>query len=631
METTYEKYIGVMFDGRYRIEKVIGLGGMAVVFKAIDIRTEKYVAIKLLREDMAQDEESVKRFINESKAVSMLSHPNIVKIFAVSVRENLKYIVMEYVEGITLKSYMEKKGKLSFKETLNFTRQILNALIHAHEKGIVHRDIKPQNIMLLRNGQIKVTDFGIAKLPNAETLTMTDKAIGTVFYISPEQASGLAIDSRSDLYSLGVTMYEMATGELPFTADRPVSVALMQVNTKPIPPKEINDEMPDGLNGIILNAMEKDPEERYQSAALMMNDVEKLIRDPNAVIKNENKKKPEGGFKGIVKKLFGGSMLPVALGVFVPFLIIFIIAGVIIINGLINTETKTETVTVPQFTEKYYNEELAKFFSTSDIYKAEIKYQYDAEYDDGYIISQTPNAGAKKKVEAGVKYCEIVLTVAKSGKVSKVPSLSALDRQHAELNLKNLGIPYTIEEINDDTYSAGQVVKTEPAEEEELKEGETLKVYISIGPDSGDIEMPKITDLTEAAALSKLLEAGLRIGEVKYEKSDKAAGTVISQSISEKTKVSANTKVDVTVSGGKDYDPEKGLHPDTEAETTKKQETTKAPETTKKVETTKAPETTKTPETTQKIETAEPVTDAPVTEEVTEDGDNVEPANDVEA
>lgn len=631
METTYEKYIGVMFDGRYRIEKVIGLGGMAVVFKAVDIKAERYVAIKLLREDMAQDEESVKRFINESKAVSMLSHPNIVKIYAVSVRENLKYIVMEYVEGITLKTYMEKKRKLSLKETLNFTKQILNALIHAHEKGIVHRDIKPQNIMLLRNGQIKVTDFGIAKLPNAETLTMTDKAIGTVFYISPEQASGLSIDNRSDLYSLGVTMYEMATGELPFTADRPVSVALMQVNSKPIPPKEIDSEIPDGLNMIILNAMEKDPEERYQSAALMMNDVEKLIKDPAAVIKNENKKKVDSGFRGIVKKLFGGSMLPVALGVFVPFLIIFIIAGVIIINGLINTETKAETVTVPRFTEKYYNEELAKFFSTSDIYKAEIKYQYDTEYEDGYIISQIPNAGSKKKVEAGVKYCEIVLTVAKSGKASKVPSLAALDRQHAELNLKNLGIPYTIEEVNDDTYAAGQVVKTEPAAGEELEAGEELKVFISIGPDSGDIEMPKITDLTEAAALSKLLETGLRIGEVKYEKSDKAAGTVISQSISEKTKVSANTKVDITVSGGKNYDPDKGLHPETGAETTKKAETTMKVETTKKEETTKSPETTKKEETAKTPETVEPVTEAPVTDKVTEGGADIQPAKDGDA
>lgn len=605
METIYEKYIGVIFDGRYKIEKVIGLGGMAVVFKAVDIKTERYVAVKLLREDMAQEEESVKRFINESKAVSMLSHPNIVKIFAVSVRDNLKYIVMEYVEGITLKTYMEKKGKLSLRETLSITRQILNALIHAHEKGIVHRDIKPQNIMLLRNGQIKVTDFGIAKLPNAETLTMTDKAIGTVFYISPEQASGQSIDNRSDLYSLGVTMYEMVTGELPFTADRPVSVALMQVNSQPIPPKEIDGEIPEGLNRIILNAMEKDPEERYQNAISMMEDVEKLIKDPAAVIINENKKKEETNFKAIIKKLFSGSMLPVALGVFVPFLIICIIAGVILFNGLVNKETKSETIKVPQFTESYYNDELADYFSkNSDIYKVELKYKYDTEYEDGYIIEQSPKAGSQKKVEPGVKFCEIVLTVAKTGEGDTVPDITADNRQNAELKLKSLGIKYTLEEINDDVYAAGQVIKTEPAAGENLPSGETLTVYISIGPDSGDKEVPKLTDITEAAALAKLLDAGLRLGEVSYVKSEKKAGTVVSQSISEKTKVSQNTKIDISVSGGKDYDPEKGLNPETTADTTKKAETTKKSDTTKAPTVTKAPETSKVPD-----EPNNPVTD----------------------
>ena len=331
MDSNYEKYVGAVLDGRYKIEKVIGMGGMAVVFKAEDIAAKKTVAIKLLREDTAQEEESVKRFINESKAVSMLSHPNIVKIYSVSVREDLKYIVMEYIEGITLKTYMQKKRVMKVDEILKCAGQILNALDHAHSKGIVHRDIKPQNIMLTRNGQIKVTDFGIAKLPNAETVTMTDKAIGTVYYISPEQASGKAIDSRSDLYSLGVTMYEMATGELPFDADSPVSVALMQVNDKPVPPKEINPEIPTGLQQIIANAMEKDPDERYQNAREMQSDIAELRKNPRATFKNANKKAENNGVKGALSQaIHGNTMLPIILGVTVPFIIILVIFIILI-------------------------------------------------------------------------------------------------------------------------------------------------------------------------------------------------------------------------------------------------------------------------------------------------------------
>ncbi|MBE6612342.1 MAG: serine/threonine protein kinase, partial [Ruminococcaceae bacterium] len=225
---TFEKYVGQVIDKRYRIIRVLGIGGMAVVFEANDLLMRRNVALKMLKDDIAKDTPSVKRFINESKAVAMLSHPNIVNIYDVSVKDDLKYIVMELIEGITLKNYIQKKGVLNYHEIISITEQILLALEHAHSKGIVHRDIKPQNIMMLKNGVIKVADFGIAKLPNAETLTMTDKAIGTVFYISPEQASGKQIDRRSDIYSLGVTMYEMATGKLPFVADSPVTVAIMQ-------------------------------------------------------------------------------------------------------------------------------------------------------------------------------------------------------------------------------------------------------------------------------------------------------------------------------------------------------------------------------------------------------------------
>ena len=277
----YKSYVGTTLDGRYYIDELIGIGGMAVVFGAVDTYiNNNRVAIKMLKVDVASDEIMVKRFKNESKAESMLKHRNIVAIHDVSVKGREKYIVMEYVEGITLKNYLKgRNGPLSFDEIICYSKQILRALCVAHENHIIHRDIKPQNIMVLQNGLIKVMDFGIAKLPNAETVTVTDKAIGTVYYMSPEQARGKKIDSRSDIYSFGAMLYELATGELPFTGETPLSVILKQINDDPIPPREINPEIPVGLEQIILCAMSKNPAERFQSAELMLNFVRQLQKE----------------------------------------------------------------------------------------------------------------------------------------------------------------------------------------------------------------------------------------------------------------------------------------------------------------------------------------------------------------
>ncbi len=277
----YKSYVGTTLDGRYYIDELIGTGGMAVVFGAIDTYiNNNRVAIKMLKVDVATDEIMVKRFKNESKAESMLKHRNIVAIHDVSVKGREKYIVMEYVEGITLKNYLKgRNGPLSFEEIVCYSKQILRALCVAHENHIIHRDIKPQNIMVLQNGLIKVMDFGIAKLPNAETVTVTDKAIGTVYYMSPEQARGKTIDARSDIYSFGAMLYELATGELPFTGDTPLSVILKQINDEPIPPREINPDIPVGLEQIILCAMSKKPNERFQSAELMLNFMRQLHKD----------------------------------------------------------------------------------------------------------------------------------------------------------------------------------------------------------------------------------------------------------------------------------------------------------------------------------------------------------------
>ncbi|NLA77203.1 MAG: serine/threonine protein kinase, partial [Clostridiales bacterium] len=276
-----DNYVGKRLDGRYEIKDIIGVGGMAVVYKAYDNIDDRIVAVKVLKEEFLANEEFRRRFKNESKAIAVLSHPNIVKVYDVSFGDKLQYIVMEYIEGITLKEYIEQQKIINWKEAVHFVVQILRALQHAHDKGIVHRDIKPQNIMLLQNGNIKVTDFGIARFSRGETRTMTENAIGSVHYISPEQARGEITDDKADIYSVGVVLYEMITGRLPFESDSAVSVAIMQVQSDAVRPRDINDSIPIGLEQITMHAMQKNPRDRYQSAAEMLLDLEEFKRNPS--------------------------------------------------------------------------------------------------------------------------------------------------------------------------------------------------------------------------------------------------------------------------------------------------------------------------------------------------------------
>ena len=268
-----ENYCGKRLDGRYEIREIIGVGGMAVVYKAYDNIDDRIVAIKILKEEFLANEEFRRRFKNEAKAIAVLSHPNIVKVYDVSFGDRLQYIVMEYIEGITLKEYIEQQKVVNWKEAVHFVNQILKALQHAHDKGIVHRDIKPQNIILLQDGTIKVSDFGIARFSRGDTRTMTESAIGSVHYISPEQARGEITDDKADIYSVGVVMYEMLTGQLPFQSDNAVSVAIMQMQQEAKRPREINPNIPLGLEQITLRAMQKNAKDRYQSASEMLLDL----------------------------------------------------------------------------------------------------------------------------------------------------------------------------------------------------------------------------------------------------------------------------------------------------------------------------------------------------------------------
>lgn len=554
MEATqrFEKYVGQVFDGRYRIQKIIGIGGMAVVFEAEDFVMKRTVALKLLKDEINNDVQSVRRFINESRAVAMLNHPNIVAIYDVTVKDDLKYIVMENIRGITLKSYMNRKGVLNVKEALSFTEQILMALEHAHSKGIIHRDIKPQNIMLLRNGTIKVADFGIAKLPdvNETQEEQNKKAIGTVYYISPEQASGKPIDARSDLYSLGVMLYEMVTGRLPFRSEQLLNVAKMQVNEKPVPPSKRNAAVPKGVEQLILCAMEKDPAKRFQSAKEMLRVVTQLKNNPQANIKllkhkpeKDKKKRPERQSR---------SMLPVIAGVATAFLITFSIAAFYVFSQLIigDEDSQAQEISVRDFVGMTWSDAFAQDVG-EDYYTFEVQYQFSETEEKGKILSQEPKAGESRKVIPGEQFCQVTLYVSQGVDEFKLEDYSIEEYREVELALDSRGLNYTVEEQYHDTIISGYVISTSPAAGSSVKAGDTITLYVSLGQEVRNTIVPNVVGMGEQEAMHTLLGNNISLGKVTYQQSDLPEGTVISQSKNPLTEVPiGSTKIDLVVSAG---------------------------------------------------------------------------------
>ncbi len=556
MMEIYEKYVGLVFDNRYRVERIVGIGGMAVVFKATDLLMRRTVAIKILKDEISEDEQAVQRFKHEYQAIAMLAHQNIVEIHDASVRRNIKYIVMEYVEGITLKNYMQHREVLNLREIISYTTQILRALDHAHKKGVVHRDIKPQNIMLLKNGVIKVMDFGIAKLPNAETVTMTDKAIGTVYYISPEQVSGGTTDARSDLYALGVMMYEMATGSLPFSAETPVSVALMHVNDTAKPPRELNPNIPVGLEQIIMRAMEKDPDARYQSAEEMLGHLLKLRENPKMIFKENKVSKKKQKTIARPKKRGSHSMFPIIMGVTLAFLIVAGISGYYVLDKLFLNSSMNdyEEVRIPNFVGSLYTEELAKWFDDSEYYAVPaITYEYSDTVEKGKIIEQEPLAEEKRKVLPGKQECEMQLTVSQGPRTVTLGDYTVRDYREVESELRKLGLTVKVENVSNDVYSVGYVIRTEPEVGTVLREGETVTIYVSHGSDTLNVSVPDFKELSEARALITLMENDLTVGTVTYEKNWRTAGTVFEQSVDPWKQVPKYSEISFTVSGGPSY------------------------------------------------------------------------------
>lgn len=545
-----DRYIGKKLDGRYEIKEIIGVGGMANVYKAYDSIDDRTVAVKILRDEHMQNDELLRRFRNESKAIAVLSHPNIVKVYDVSFNEDIQYIVMEHIDGITLKEYIEQQKTLRWKEAVHFTVQILRALQHAHDKGIVHRDIKPQNIMLLADGTIKVADFGIARFARASQQTVTDKAIGSVHYISPEQAKGDVTDEKSDIYSVGVMLYEMTTGKLPFDAESPVSVAIKQIQSQPKLPHEINPNIPEGLEDIIIRAMQKDPSKRYQSAAEMLKDIDEFKRDPSISFEykytepeektiNESFTKTAKKTKKIKdEQVRNAPIVPVLTGITVAFIIVAVIF-VIGILAMVRPFEEVPDTTAPSLVGMDLEEAKKKYPGFNIVVESSAFHEF---YEKDTIYDQTINPGMTVK-----EGCTIKVKIS-----SGVQSFTLADYKNYEENqvyaiFTDNEIEFnTINEYNDE-IPEGYVIKTEPGADVEVDSGTVVLIYVSMGTQVSYCEVPNVLGYKLEDAKLLLNSVGIKIGRVTRVSSNQASNVVLDQNISAGTTVEKGSSIDLTV------------------------------------------------------------------------------------
>lgn len=543
-----ENYVGKKLDGRYELIEIIGVGGMAVVYKAYDNIEDRTVAVKILKEEYVSNEEFIRRFKNESKAIAVLSHPNIVKVFDVSFGESIQYIVMEYIDGITLKQHIEQQGSLRWKEALHFAVQILRGLQHAHDRGIVHRDVKPQNIMVLPDGTIKVTDFGIARFARSEQRTITDKAIGSVHYISPEQARGDNTDEKSDIYSLGVILYEMLTGQLPFQAESAVSVAIMQLQREPDLPTTINGSIPEGLEQIAMHAMQKNCEKRYKSASEMLCDLEAFKRDPAVtfdygfyVDNNPTRFIVTTPEEKSAKKV---QALPIMAGITVAFLAVLAILLAIYIPKLVG---RTPDIECPNFMGMRIEEvEKSEY---ADIFELVTEFE-PSDTEKGIIIGQSVEP--KRSIKKGNK---ITLTVSSGERIVKVPDVSGKVEEVAKSILEKEGFVTEFVEVSDDEVQKGLIIRTNPASESLVPVGSKITIYISTGEATAKVKLPDCVGLTKEEAIRLLEDKGLVVGNISEANcTDKefSAGVVMAQDPGYEagTEVGFGSAVDLVISTG---------------------------------------------------------------------------------
>ena len=603
------QYIGQLLDGRYELLEVIGTGGMAVVYKARCHRLNRLVAVKVLKDEFSADEDFLRRFRAEGEAVAMLSHPNIVQVFDVSASEDANYIVMELIDGISLKQYMEVKGILNWKETLHFATQIAKGLEHAHSRGIVHRDIKPHNVMVLKNGSVKVMDFGIAQVMNKSN-TLTKEALGSVHYISPEQAKGSFTDSRSDIYSLGVVMFEMMTGRPPYDGDSPVAVAIQHINGGAPRPTSLNPNIPVGMEQIIMKAMALEPKDRYSSATELLSDLEEFRKNPaltfdyHVPVGDDTKiitpisTKPKttaervaqakGGVKSNGRSSQTGAVPvrqtgrvssqtgrnPEALArarkrreeearrdaqrsrtaaiAVVSCSVVAIIAIVVflaaIFNGFILNEDKGR-VEVPYLTGSMYNEDFDSRYPNFTIRLR--PQQYDDFYVAGQIMHQEPAGGLMV-----AKGTELYLTISmgKEPNVKLMEDLVGITQDRATSFLMGQGLKPLVREEASDDYPAGYVVRTDPVAGAELSDGQTVRLFVSTGPSTVTGKMPNLLGATKERALENLEQWGFQNVTITGVYSSEEKGRVVSQSEAAGTVLDVNTHITLEVSEGQEIE-----------------------------------------------------------------------------
>ncbi len=611
-----DRYIGRLLDGRYEIMEIIGTGGMAVVYKARCHRLNRLVAVKILKDELTQDAEFRRRFHAESQAVAALSHPNIVSVYDVSTSDDADYIVMELIDGISLKQYMEKKGILNWKETLHFAIQIAKALDHAHSRGIVHRDIKPHNVMVLKNGSVKVADFGIAQV-TSKSNTMTKEALGSVHYISPEQARGGRVDSRSDLYSLGVVMYEMMTGRPPYDGETPVAVAIQHINNEAAMPSTLNPNIPGGLEQIIMKAMEKDPAMRYSTATAMLYDMDEFRKNPAILFDHRNAgsdlefaallhgNAPETAEKTTAEKVAektagqagrtaagtagsravsqppkrnrrreeiveeedrGGKIATITVALFSLVAIVAIaIVIYMLFQGGIGSNVTQNQITVPNLKDMLWEDQ-----QYSQDYVIVAERVYDDDVDEGHIISQTPEAG--ERMEKGQT---IYVKVSKGDWPEALimdHRLVGMDaeqaKQHLTLNQGVSAVQIKMVEEYSSEQEVGKVTRTEPEAGEEIQASDIITIYVSKGP---EIKSVTIVDLTnrnydEASAVSWLQDKGFTVEVVREYNDSVAEGRIFYQSAAAGTQVRTDTviliKVSLGASGGHTVLPPQQMDPE---------------------------------------------------------------------
>ena len=586
-----DKYIGRLLDNRYEILEVLGVGGMAVVYKARCHRLNRLVAIKILKAEYTKDEEFRRRFHAESQAVAMLSHPNIVSVYDVSTTDEADYIVMELIDGITLKQYMERKGTLNWKETLHFAIQIAKALDHAHSRGIIHRDIKPHNVMVLKNGSVKVTDFGIARVMS-ESNTLTKEALGSVHYISPEQAKGGRVDNRSDLYSLGVVMYEMSTGRPPYDGETPVAVAIQHINGKATLPSMLNPNIPGGLEQIIVRSMSHNPAERYPSAGALLTDLDEFRKNPAILFDYNNpdtdmdaatrmqppkrdidetmplpktvaertaaratpprprtnpqqtpSKKPARRKEVIVEDKEERSK--VATIAIVACAVVALAAIILLCVALFGGGSSDELITAPNLLGQVYDENM----DYGDVIVEISSKQYSEDYEKGKIIDQTPKANKKMNKGDTVR---VVVSLGPQPEEKVMEDLTLVSEEQAKifLNEMKLDLKFLIKEDYNSDVKKGYVFRTSPIEGEPLEKGQTVTLWISLGSQTVVADLPRVETYSLSVAENMLTEAGFTNLEINEVESEEPKGTVLSQYPAGGLKLDVTTTVQLTVSMG---------------------------------------------------------------------------------